>query len=337
MKKYFIVSILIFLIIGFSQWGYSQKKVKHFVFFSRDRELIHNPTFFTNNGISGAQITYSWKQLENQKDVYDFTEIEEDLAFLKSKGKKLFVQLQDVTFDITRYAVPKYILTDTVYHGGANSQYELTKNNNYIKAGWVARRWDKNVAQRYHKLLIRLAKQFDGRIEGINLPETSVEFPKQKGLLPQGFSRNNNLEAIKENMLIIRKNFKKSIPIQYANFMPEDSHKDLKKIYDYAKKIKVGMGGPDIKVYKKFQMENSYPLLRSMAGIAPTGVAVQEGNYNEINPKTGKQVTVAEILDFAKNYLKLDYIFWGTEEPFYSKQVLPLLQSQKINNKGFDS
>jgi hypothetical protein len=331
MKKDITIYFLSFLLIGFFQCGYSQKKVKHFVFFSRDRELIHNPAFYANNGISGAQITYSWKQLENQKDVYDFSEIEEDLAFLKSKGKKLFIQLQDVTFDSTRYAVPKYILTDTVYHGGANSQYELTKENKYIKAGWVARRWDKNVAQRYHTLLTKLAKQFDGRIEGINLPETSVEFPKQKGLQPPDFSRSKNLNAIKGNMLFIRKNFKKSVPIQYANFMPEDSHGDLKKIYDYAKKIKLGMGGPDIKVYKKFQMENSYPLLRSMAGIAPTGVAVQEGNYDEINPKTGKQVTVPEILEFATNYLKLDYIFWGTEEPFYSKQVLPLLKLQ--NNK----
>ena len=89
------------------------------------------------------------------------------------------------------------------------------------------------------------------------------------------------------------------------------------------------MGGPDIKVFKYFQMENSYPLIRNMAGIVPTGVAVQEGNYEVINPKTGKKVTVSEILDFAKNYLQLDYVFWCNEEPYYSKQVLPLLQSLK--------
>ena len=329
MTKYIAISFLSFLIIGSSQRLYSQKIVKHFVFFSRNRELIHDSTFYSNIGISGAQITYAWLQLEKQKDVYDFAAIEEDLAFLKSKGKKLFIQLQDVTFDSTRYAVPKYILTDTIYHGGVNSQYELTSDNKYIKAGWVARRWDKNVAERFHQLIIKLSKQFDGRIEGLNLPETSVEFPDQNGLVPQGFSHSNYLEAIKMNMLIIRKNFKKSIPIQYANFMPGDSNEDLKQIYEYAKQKKLGMGGPDIKVFKDFQMKNSYPLIRNMADIAPTGVAVQEGNYEVINPKTGKQVTVLEILDFANNYLKLDYIFWFNEEPYYSKQVLPLLQSLK--------
>jgi hypothetical protein len=68
-------------------------------------------------------------------------------------------------------------------------------------------------------------------------------------------------------------------------------------------------------------------------GIVPTGVAVQHGNYEVINPKTGKQVTVPEILDFGKNYLRLNYIFWCTEEPYYSKQVLPLLIALKNSAK----
>ena len=90
------------------------------------------------------------------------------------------------------------------------------------------------------------------------------------------------------------------------------------------------MGGPDIKVYRKAQMDNSYPLIRNSHGIIPTGVAVQDGNYDILNIKTGKKVTVPEILDFAKQYLRLDYIFWCTEEPYYSKEVLPMLR--KIKN-----
>jgi hypothetical protein len=62
-------------------------------------------------------------------------------------------------------------------------------------------------------------------------------------------------------------------------------------------------------------------------------VAVQHGNYDIINPKTGKQVTVPEILDFAENYLRLNYIFWFIQEPYYSQQVLPLLKSQYHKNK----
>jgi len=36
-------------------------------------------------------------------------------------------------------------------------------------------------------------------------------------------------------------------------------------------------------------------------------------------------VTVAELYDFATTKLRLDYIFWGTQEPFYTTNILPFL------------
>ena len=78
-----------FLSVQFFQTAFSQTGIKHFIFFSRDRENIHDSAFYSNPGVSGAQITYPWKRLEPQKDQYDFSEIEEDLNFLKSKGKEV--------------------------------------------------------------------------------------------------------------------------------------------------------------------------------------------------------------------------------------------------------
>ncbi|MBB6502605.1 hypothetical protein HDF25_004788 [Pedobacter cryoconitis] len=49
-------------------------------------------------------------------------------------------------------------------------------------------------------------------------------------------------------------------------------------------------------------------------------------NYGIINPQTAQKVTVSEIYNFAKNYLKVDYIFWGRQEPFYTKKVIPFLK-----------
>ena len=48
-----------------------------------------------NNCINGVQIIYSWRQLEPQKDIYDFSKIEKDLKFLAKEHKKLFIQIQD--------------------------------------------------------------------------------------------------------------------------------------------------------------------------------------------------------------------------------------------------
>ena len=55
-------------------------------------------------------------------------------------------------------------------------------------------------------------------------------------------------------------------------------------------------------------------------------LAVQDGNLDAVNPKTKQQVTAAELYRYAKDELHLDYLFWGTQEPHYTKQVLPLLR-----------
>ena len=122
--------------------------------------------------------------------------------------------------------------------------------------------------------------------------------------------------------------------MQYANFMPgewlpdkDGSH--LRSVYQHAKELKIGVGGPDLLPYKPGQMSHCYPLIKECAGITPTGVAVQQGNYAHKNPKTGQRVTIAELVAFATEYLKVDYIFWCNQEPFYSEKLIPFLQLQR--------
>ncbi len=65
----------------------SAKTVHHYVFFGQDREKIKEASeFLETQALEGAQVAYSWRQLEPQKDQYDFSAIREDLAFLTSKG-----------------------------------------------------------------------------------------------------------------------------------------------------------------------------------------------------------------------------------------------------------
>ena len=55
------------------------------------------------------------------------------------------------------------------------------------------------------------------------------------------------------------------------------------------------------------------------------GLAVQDGNLKDRNRRTGDQITVPELYEFARDELKLDYVSWGTQEPFYSRDILPFL------------
>jgi hypothetical protein len=270
--------------------------------------------------------------LEPRKGEYDFTPIHEDLAFLTSQGKKLWIQLQDVSFSESRINVPKYLLEDPAYHGGAARQYTFHGENDSSAtvAGWVARRWDPAVRDRFQKLLFALGKEFDGKIAGINLPETSIDFGETGRFFPGGFSVDGYREAVPANFKALKIAFPNSVAMQYANFMPGEWRpaKDkgfLQGIYLAARSAHVGVGGPDLLPYRQGQLRSSYPLIREASGIVPTGIAVQDGNLEQINPATGKRVTGAELLEFAMQYLRVDYIFWGTQEPYYSNEVIPLI------------
>src|SRR5918999_5039382 len=133
------------------------KAVHHYTFFGQDRErLRQDSAFVSTKQLEGAQVSYSWRQLEPAKDEYDFSIVREDLAFLTSKGKRLFIQLQDVTFSPTRIPVPRYLLEDPRYNGGADKQYRIPGDDETraVHEGWMARRWDPAVQERWHKLLI---------------------------------------------------------------------------------------------------------------------------------------------------------------------------------------
>ncbi|MEO5904553.1 MAG: DUF6438 domain-containing protein [Gemmatimonadaceae bacterium] len=107
----------------------------------------------------------------------------------------------------------------------------------------------------------------------------------------------------------------------------------LGRVYGAAKNANVGVGGPDLMPFRSGQLKSSYPLIRQAAGHVPSGIAVQDGNLEEINPNTRKRVTAKELLDFALNYLKVDYIFWGTQEPYFSSDVVPTINRRQASIK----
>ena len=309
------------------------KTVHHYVFFGQDREkLAKASSFFETKALEGAQVTYSWRQLEPRKDQYDFSYIREDLTLLASKGKKLFVQLQDVTFNAARINVPRYLLDDPLYNGGANQQFDEVPTPG--GDGWVARRWDPAVQERFHKLLFALGKEFDGKIEGINFAESSIGFGQDERKFPRGFTFEAYRDGLIVNMRALKRAFPRSVTMQYANFMPgewlpADDKGYLRAIYKAAQELKVGVGGPDLLPYRPGQRSHSYPLIRAAAGRVPTGIAVQDGNFEDVNPENRRRITITELVAFATDYLKVDYIFWGTQEPYYSEQVIPFLQRVK--------
>lgn len=306
---------------------------QHYVYFERERHRIQERSFLDHRGVVGAQLKYTWRELEPARDVYRLQPVLDDLRFLEARGKRLFIQLQDVSFS-EEVLVPDYLTADSSFGGGVARKWECPGDDESRARsdGWVARRWDPRVRARFQRLLDTLGRAVDGRIEGLNLPETSIDFCESGRFHPPGFSFAGYVDAVTSTMSAARAAFPRSVVIQYANFMPGEwlpwtDHGYLRAVYAHAERIGAGVGGPDLMPHRKGQRQHSYPLIAARRAGVLAGLAVQDGNLAERDPATGRPVTVAQLHAFARDTLRLDYLFWGTEEPYYSRDVLPYLDS----------
>lgn len=315
MKKSFEIICLVLIFLGINLFK-SQKPQNYIYTSSGDLHDIEK--MITRKDIGGVQIVYNWKSLETEKDVYDFSRIENDLNYLTHLDRKLFIQLQDRFFEPEARYVPDYILKDKEYNGGLVAQYDNPGENKPIGNGWVTQQWNPEVQKRFQKLIGELAKKFDGKIQGINLPETSIDIEMKKD--KTGFSCDRYFQAELDNLKFARNAFTKSYVLQYVNFFPcewENDHQYMSRLFKFAKENNIGLGGPDIVPNKNAQMKNSYPFFNQYKGNLPlVAMAVQEPTLTYKNPKTKKPFTKEEFVEYAENYLGVNIIFWSVETPW---------------------
>lgn len=306
-----------------------QDYIHHFVYFSRDREAIHDHALLTNDRFEGAQIMYAWRQLEPSKGQYDFSAIQADYEYLVAHGKRLFIQLQDATFSPKRKCVPGYLLAAR-YDGGVAAQYTDAGE----VEGWVAKRWNAAVQARFALLLAALGKQFDGKVEGINLQESSIGVSHKTD---PSFTPDLYVEGLKHNMRAMKDAFPNSATMQYANFIPGEwlpweDRGYLKSIYSYGEEIGVGLGAPDLMFKRKGQLNHPLAMMHEHEYTTPLGVAIQDGNYigktNTVQVEKERKSIVPLLHVFAKDFLKVDYMFWGNQEPYFEQDVLPCFTSE---------
>lgn len=315
--------ICIILILGLFNLANAQPKI--YLFVGGD-EIEKNQTFFNHDFIQGVQKIYSWKKLEPKKDQYDFSQIESDLKLLHLKNKSLFIQIQDKSFSPNIIPVPDYLKIEK-YAGGVEEQIDFAGDAKHKTAGWVTKQWNPEVRARFQQLLNALGKQFDGRISGINLPETSIDLTNKQ--MTKTFC-DNYFNSVIDNMRTLKKAFPKSIAMQYVNFFPcewNNDHHYMSRLFEFAIQNKIALGNPDGVPFRRGQMQNSYPFFHQYQNqISNIGVAIQEPDYIYRNPKTKKLFTVEDLFSFSKNYLGASIIFWNNQEPQFSKQAVPFMK-----------
>jgi hypothetical protein len=222
-------------------------------------DLAKLRTILTRPDIDGVQVVYSWKSLEPSAGRYDFSAIERDLATTTELGKKLFIQIQDRFFSIEDRLVPNYLTAEPKYGGGLAPQND-NPGAGPTAQGWVAMQWNPAVRERYQALLKALAERFDGKVFGVNLPETAADIDMKHD--HTGFTCDAYFDGEMNNLAAARAAFTRSYVVQYVNFWPcewADDHKYMERIFGYAASHNIGLGGPDIVPNRRGQMKNSYP------------------------------------------------------------------------------
>ncbi|MDA6072615.1 hypothetical protein NJT12_23625 [Flavobacterium sp. AC] len=335
-KRVMTLMLLLFCVVTKTV---AQKNYIYFNHREKAGENIQQDKALHDARFQGAQIVYTWRSLEPTKGQYDFSAIREDIAYLNSLGgKKVWIQLQEKSFAPNIKNVPDYILEDPIYEGGILKQSMLSAPerdpNKAItddEYGWSSKMWMKPVRDRFQKLILALGNEFDGKIEGINFSESSIDIGTENTdeamSFPADFSPRNYIEAIESNMVVLSKSFRESTAMVYLNFLPDewlpwDDKGYMRGLFAKAKKLKMGVGGPDLMPYRKSHMNQTYGFFKEYPDDLVKAMAVQDGNLRQINPQTNKKNTVKDILEFAKNYLGLDYIFWVEEEPYFNEEVL---------------
>lgn len=262
--------------------------------------------------LKGVSVIHQWRELEPSKGVYDFSRIESELAAAKAANKQLMIQINDRTFwKSWPSCVPDYVKNDPVYKGG-ESHYGLK---------CTALRWVPAVQDRLIALYKALGKRFNNEpnFEAVFLEEDGVEL---RGDHMELYSARGYADQEKRGMDALSAAFPNTQVFKFLSWGPY-----VGELFEYAYKLGLGVGGPDLVPNEKTFASPYYP---QYAGRMPLEISVQDPRVKMYIDAGG---TVESLFDFGvldpKGY-NANYIIWDQPEYTtlsYKREILPMLQS----------
>ena len=283
------------------------------------KDKIKNKLKLINNkpGWVGIKAQYTWAQINPKEGVYDFSRIESDLATVKKEGKSLIIVISTTVWidsNGKNYKVPRWLQTDR-FGGGV---YKRTSQ----KGGSLLLKGHPEVDKAWANLMKALAKQFDGRIEGISLGETSTgqnPYMNKHGL--------RKADVFFKYAKVAKESFKKSIVWQMGNYMTPQS--DLDYLFDRLRKIGVGSGGPDVHIASatNHKLAKMYAIHRKNSGVVPVSIDIQWDNWTR-----GGKYSSEELIDAAIKYIKPNYLVVVGSKGKYTRDIIDVFSKKYGTN-----
>ena len=267
--------------------------------------------------LRGVVVRYSWGELEKGKGNYDFSNIEKLLDELAARKKRLVILMEiKASSDDSHEIVPDYVKT-AAYDGGF---YTFSNSNLGSTVGRGMKLWNAQVEDRMSALVRALAKRFNSHpyFEGFGFTETAMGQPTK----PLSVSTK---ETYYRNLLNLNKltkaSFANTMTFQYTNY-PRDILESYTKTF---KDIGTALAGPDVFLNDVGLNQGLYTYFPKLSGIIPVAIQVEEHSYKCSNFScSGAKPEMRELLNFARDRLDVNYIFW-VRAPGYYREVLELL------------
>ncbi len=267
--------------------------------------------------------------------MYNFSSIDKRLAELAAKNKRLVIVLQTKSFDPSIVLVPDYLKAD-LYEGGV---FTHTKGDDIVN-GHNLKLWNSNILARMAKLMQALGKRYNSHpyFEGIGLTETSMGTPVIPLSSAETDSFYNNLLIINQRMR--EEFFPNTMTFQFTNY----PRPILESFIENLSTMGTGLGGPDTFIQdpglnypgNQYAPGGVYTYYPKLSGIVPLTPSVMQTNYRNTKwDGTGYEPSILELLTFARDNLKANYIFWS-RDPVYFPRVLEMLNwnDQKSDPAG---
>lgn len=278
------------------------------------------------SNVIGVKQLYEWRSLETAKGVYDFSQIERDLSYLKAMGKRLFLQIRYTAYNgRSEPKLPKYIWKDSRYGCGVAKStdgrryYGVYPRVTEKSGGWFPCYWDRDLQERFAALYKALGKRFNSEpfIEGIALDETATSTDSAQKA--KGYSVAGVEEGFKAIALAAKKGFPSKSVIQLVNFAVFD----VVTFSTWLEKNGIGIGGPDVSAQPNKLIAVTYDQYLRLHDRVPTGPNVEWSNYS-----SSKNKSVEHIYEAAVKFTNPWYIFWMTRAPYFENEVIPLVRKR---------
>ena len=249
-----------------------------------------------------------------------------DLAFLEARHRKLFIQIQDRFFEVAAPQRARLSSRRPIYRGGLAPQADNPGENQPEGHGWVAMQWNPTCARVFRNCCRRSRRKFDGRVFGINLPETSADVDQLPRNDADGFTCDGIFRGRAREPRASRARHSRNHTWCSTRTSGPASGKTTASTCRVSSNSRRGtrhrLGRPGHRaVARQAQMKNSYPFFNQLQGEIEPGGDGGAGTHAHVHQsrKRNRSSRAKNSWTFAENYLGVDVIFWSTRSPWLAR------------------